>query len=146
MKDISATIQVSSNIVFIRPLDMFVRQVLKQLKPFSKNEQLLDSLELIFNEALVNILEHAYQSNENGKVQITIHLESDQLEFRFEDWGRSFDPDSVPPPNLDEPCDGGLGLWFIRQTVDEMHYSAEPSGKNVLRLVKRIPDIEEDKD
>ncbi len=88
MKAISATIRVSSNIVFIRPLDLFVRQLLNQFNPFSENGQLLDSLELIFNEAVVNILEHAYQSNENGKVQITICIESERLEFRFRRLGK----------------------------------------------------------
>jgi serine/threonine-protein kinase RsbW len=143
MKELVVSIQVSSNTVFIRPLDLFVRQLLHQIKPFSEDEQLLDSIELMFNEALVNILEHAYQSNENGTVQITVTVESERLEFKFEDWGKSFDPDSIPDPNLDEPGDGGLGLWFIRQIVDEMHYATDPGGKNVLRLVKTVSGLAE---
>lgn len=138
MSDITATIEATSNAVFIRPLDLFVRQLLAQLEPFSTNERLLDSLELIFHEALVNIIEHAYKSGDGGEVKIQIRFTSKDLIFCFEDRGESFDPDAVPPPNLDEPSEGGMGLWLIRQMVDEFHYRSEADGRNLLRLVKQL--------
>jgi len=139
MRDIVASIHTTSNTVFVRPLDFFVRQLLHQVQPFSENDQLIDSVELVFHEALVNILEHAYQYRENGQVKIEIRVARQELEFRFEDWGESFDPESVPAPNLDNPSDGGIGLWYIRQMVDEFHYWCHPDGRNILRLVKRVP-------
>jgi serine/threonine-protein kinase RsbW len=139
MKDIVAIIQATSNAVFIRPLGLFVRQLLNQLDPYAEDEQLIDTVELVFHEALVNILEHSYQSRESGEVKIEVRVAPQELEFRFEDWGESFDPDKVPEPNLDNPSEGGIGLWFIRQMVDEFHYQSEPDGKNVLRLIKRVP-------
>jgi anti-sigma regulatory factor (Ser/Thr protein kinase) len=138
---IVVSILVSSKRTLIRPLDSFVRSLLSELTPFVENEQLLDSMELIFNEALVNILDHAYQLDESKQLSIEIRVECDKLEFRFEDWGRTFDPGSIPAPNLDRPGERGLGLWLMQQLADEVHYECGLEGTNVLRLVKRIPDM-----
>jgi serine/threonine-protein kinase RsbW len=132
---------VSSKRVLIRPLDSFVRSFLSEFTPFVENEQLLDSMELIFNEALVNILDHAYQLDETKQLSIEIRVDCDTLEFRFEDWGKTFDPACVPAPNLEQPGERGLGLWLMQQLADEVHYECGMEGTNVLRLVKRIPDL-----
>lgn len=132
---------VSSKRTLIRPLDSFVRSLLNEFTPFVENEQLLDSMELIFNEALVNILDHAYQLDESKQLSIEIRLECDKLEFRFEDWGKTFDPAGVPSPDLDSPGERGLGLWLMQQLADEVYYECGLEGTNVLRLVKRIPDM-----
>lgn len=136
MKNLSATIEISSDTVFLRPLDFFLRQFLTQLEPFYTNDHLLDSVELIVHEALVNIIKHAYKSREDGEIKIQILWTPETLSICFEDRGVSFDPDAVPTPNLDEPSVGGIGLWLIRQMVDEFHYQSEADGRNILRLIK----------
>ncbi len=141
METLSIDIQTEANELIIRPSVQFVRTLLGQLWPFAENERLLYSAELIFNEALVNIVEHTYQSTNTGSLRIIVEIVEETLKFRFEDWGQSFDPDSVPPPDLETPPEGGMGLWFIRQFVDELDYRTEPDGKNVLELTKRIPGL-----
>lgn len=141
MKDIFISVELDSNRLFIRPVVLLVREFLHQFKPFSENDRLLNSIELVFNEALVNVLKHAYLSDENKKVLIQIFIEKDNLIFYFIDWGLNFDPEGVPTPDLEKPAEGGLGLWLIRQVVDELDYKSEPDGKNVLRLVKKVPDM-----
>ncbi len=141
METLSIDIQTEANELIIRPSVQFVRTLLGQLWPFAENERLLYSAELIFNEALVNIVEHTYQSTNTGSLRIIVEIVEETLKFRFEDWGQSFDPDSVPPPDLETPPEGGMGLWFIRQFVDELHYRTEQDGKNVLELTKRIPGL-----
>jgi serine/threonine-protein kinase RsbW len=146
MKDVSISVEVDSNGLVIRPVVALVREFLLQLKPFSKNDRLLISIELVINEALVNVLKHAYLSDEKKKVLVQISVEEDKVIFCFIDWGLSFDPEEVPTPNLEKPAEGGLGLWLIRQFVDELDYKSEPDGKNVLRLVKKVPNILIDED
>jgi serine/threonine-protein kinase RsbW len=141
MKDVSISVEVDSNGLVIRPVVALVREFLLQLKPFSKNDRLLISIELVINEALVNVLKHAYLSDEKKKVLVQISVEEDKVIFCFIDWGLSFDPEEVPTPNLEKPAEGGLGLWLIRQFVDELDYKSESDGKNVLRLVKNVPNI-----
>jgi anti-sigma regulatory factor (Ser/Thr protein kinase) len=146
MKDVSISVEVDSNGLVIRPVVALVREFLLQLKPFSKNDRLLISIELVINEALVNVLKHAYLSDEKKKVLVQISVEEDKVIFCFIDWGLSFDPGDVPTPDLEKPAEGGLGLWLIRQFVDELDYKSEPDGKNVLRLVKKVPNILIDED
>jgi serine/threonine-protein kinase RsbW len=141
VKDVSISVEVDTNRLVIRPVVALVREFLLQLKPFSENDQLLNSIELVINEALVNVLKHAYVSDDNKKVLIQTLVEKDRVVFRFVDWGLSFDPEEVPTPNLEKPAEGGLGLWLIRQFVDELDYRSESDGTNVLRLVKKVPNI-----
>lgn len=141
MKDVSISVEVDTNRLVIRPVVALVREFLLQLKPFSEDDRLLSSVELVINEALVNVLKHAYRSDDNKKVLIQTLVEKDKVVFCFVDWGLSFDPEEVPAPNLEKPAEGGLGLWLIRQFVDELDYKSESDGKNVLRLVKNVPNI-----
>jgi anti-sigma regulatory factor (Ser/Thr protein kinase) len=57
------------------------------------------------------------------------------------DYGRPFDPLSVPPPDLDAPIEerriGGLGLHIVREMMDTLEYARE-GGRNVLRLSKKL--------
>lgn len=141
MKDVSISVEVDTNRLVIRPVVALVREFLLQLKPFSEDDRLLSSVELVINEALVNVLKHAYRSDDNKKVLIQTLVEKDKVVFCFVDWGLSFDPEEVPTPNLEKPTEGGLGLWLIRQFVDELDYKSESDGKNVLRLVKKVANI-----
>ncbi|MDQ7785763.1 MAG: ATP-binding protein [Desulfomonilaceae bacterium] len=137
--ELSVKIEVPAEIILLRPLDHFVRILLGQLPAFSGREQLINNIELAFDEAFTNIQRHAYRSQHKGPVTIEIKVGPHSLEFRFEDQGQSFDPSSVQPPDLDQPAEGGLGIWLMRQVMDEFHYHSEADGKNVLRLIKRFP-------
>ncbi|MEI8181355.1 MAG: ATP-binding protein [Desulfomonile sp.] len=136
--ELTVRIEVPAEMIMIRPLDVFVRNLIQQLPAFCGTEGLVDNLELAFSEAFTNICRHAYKSERKGPVTIVIRVGSNQLEFRFEDNGESFDPDKVRSPNLDKPCEGGLGIWLMRQVMDEYLYHSEKNGKNVLRLIKHI--------
>lgn len=142
MDDISITISAATNRILIRTVNAFVRELLSQLKPFSEDTKMLNMLELVVNEAVVNVFRHAYKADETKKAQIQIDIRGEQLEFRFADWGESFNLEEVPQPNLDEPAVGGLGIWLLREIMDEVTYNSAPDGKNVLTLIKRVPGIE----
>jgi len=53
-----------------------------------------------------------------------------------------FDPLSVPEPDLDSDLEnrriGGLGIFLIRQLMDEVSYRYK-DWKNILVLIKRMP-------
>ena len=103
---------------------------------------MVDMLELVVNEAVVNMFRHAYKSAETKKAQLQINIQGQHLELRFEDWGEGFNLDEVPEPNLYEPAVGGLGIWLLREIMDEVTYQTGPDGKNTLTLIKRVPGIE----
>jgi len=55
------------------------------------------------------------------------------------DWGKGFDLEDVAQPNitgsLAERSTGGLGLYFMRQLMDEVHFESD-EGCNTLQMVK----------
>jgi len=103
-------------------------------------------IELACDEACTNIIEHAYGDEDKGDIIIHWQIEGAQFIITIQDHGRPFDPTAVPSPStLDAsqhsaPEDirvGGLGVYFMRQLMDEVHFQFDEDG-NRLVLVKRI--------
>ncbi len=124
---------------FLRPLNSLVRALLLLAPGLGKQTAVVNDLELAFNEAYANIVEHAYGATNKGPIIIEITLSEEAVEFKFEDFGKEFDYSLVPEPNFERPANGGLGVWLIRRFMDECVYSRENGKKNVLRLIKKIP-------
>ena len=133
-------IEVKAEIFLLRPLDIFVRNLVKQLPAFSSDQDTVDSIELAFNEAYANISRHAYKSGVKGPVQIEIFVKDRMLEIRLEDNGENFNPTEVKEPDFQNLGESGLGMWLMKQFMDDLVYESGECGQNVLRLIKRIPD------
>lgn len=91
---------------------------------------------LAVDEALQNIISYS------GAAAITLMIEAADayVAVTIADDGEPFDPLTAPAPDvtagLDEREVGGLGIYLIRQSMDEVSYTYRDE-KNVLRLVKR---------
>jgi anti-sigma regulatory factor (Ser/Thr protein kinase) len=102
--------------------------------------------QLAVDEAFSNIIEHAYGGESQEVIKCTCLITADSLVIQLCDYGKPFDPASIPDPDLDVELEerdvGGLGLYFIRQLMDEVEFTffrEEDTGRrcNVLRMVKR---------
>lgn len=104
------------------------------------------AVQLAVDEAFSNIIEHAYGGECLEKVQCSCEITEDALVIRLRDCGQTFHPGNVPAPdltsNLQERKIGGLGLYFMRQLMDEVDFlfttdpqTGEPC--NILKMVKR---------
>jgi len=131
-------IEVPAKIFMLRPLGFFVRSLIEQLSDNCDASDVIDRVELAFSEAFTNICRHAYSATREGPAIIEIISSNDQLTFVFTDFGKGFDPEKVMPPNLDEPREGGLGLWLMKQVMDDYSYRTESDGRNVLTLRKKM--------
>jgi len=141
--ELRVKVEVPAKIFMLRPLGMFVRSIIQQL-PVNAGEpsELTDRVELAFSEAFTNICRHAYGVHRQGPALIEIIVTPEKLEFIFVDYGKGFDPDKIQCPNLDEPREGGLGVWLMRQVMDEYQYQSEEGNRNILRLTKRLTSSE----
>lgn len=106
-----------------------------------KEARTLYHIQLAIDEACSNIFEHAY-GGQAGRLEIEIRGTRQQLTLQLRDWGRPFDPDSVPPPDpdlsLEERPIGGLGVHLIRQIMDQVTYRFDSEMGNTLILKKRL--------
>jgi len=116
----------------------FVGEVARQVG-FSEKE--VYSIQLAADEASTNIIEHAYAGVENGRIEIDCNITGDDLKIVIRDNGKSFDPSSVPEPNvkadLTERKIGGLGMYLMRKLMDDVSYVSSPEGGNILTMIKR---------
>jgi anti-sigma regulatory factor (Ser/Thr protein kinase) len=97
------------------------------------------------DEALSNIIRHAYKGLPERTIQVSLsRIETrnngkrrEGVEILLEDRGRAVDPTKLRARPLDEVKPGGLGLHFIRQSMDTVQYKR--SGRiNRLRLSKYL--------
>jgi serine/threonine-protein kinase RsbW len=99
------------------------------------------AVQLAVEEACANIIEHAYGGEGRGDIECTCIVNKNGLTVILRDYGRPFDPTSVPDPDLCASLEnrevGGLGLYCIRQLMDKVRFEFTPDSGNVLTMVKR---------
>lgn len=93
---------------------------------------------LAVDEALSNVIRHAYKNECNHIVQLTCQAQPEWLEFTFVDRGEPADPAKICGHPLDDVALGGRGTHLIRQIMDEVSYERLPD-HNRLRLKKYMP-------
>jgi anti-sigma regulatory factor (Ser/Thr protein kinase) len=107
----------------------------------------LYQIQLAVDEACANVVQHAYEGMEPGDMEVSCCLDDQALRIRVRDWGRGFDPEDVPEPDVDAPleerCLGGLGLFLMKQAMDRVDYELDPVLGNELTMTKRLQCAEE---
>lgn len=93
-------------------------------------------------EIFINIAHYAYP-HRSGEVTLAIDYDSESrtMTFQMTDNGIPFDPLSKPDPDITLPAEerqiGGLGIYMMRRTMDEVRYRYE-DGQNRLTMKKAL--------
>lgn len=99
------------------------------------------SLNLALEEAVTNVVLYAYPKGTDGEVDITARLADGSLEFVISDSGIPFDPTAAPKADttlsVQERPIGGLGIYLVREIMDDVHYE-RVDGKNRLSISKKV--------
>ncbi len=99
------------------------------------------SLNLAMEEAVVNVMDYAYPDGQKGNVEIEVTADQEWMTFVITDTGIAFDPttkeDADTTLSAEERPIGGLGIFLVRQLMDDINYKRE-SNKNVLTLRKKL--------
>ena len=108
----------------------------KQLDP-----SLTMSLNLALEEAVTNVMLYAYPEGTDGLVEIDAVAGEDQVSFVLCDNGKPFDPTAAPEADInlsvEERPIGGLGIYLVRNIMDEVSYERD-RGKNLLTMIKKL--------
>jgi anti-sigma regulatory factor (Ser/Thr protein kinase) len=95
---------------------------------------------LAVDEALSNIMRHAYKNRRDQEIELSCHAHPDGLEFQFVDHGEAADRSRICAQISHDSATGGRGTHLIRQIMDEVCYDQVSEG-NRLRLKKYLPSI-----
>ena len=99
------------------------------------------AVETAVDEAVSNIIEHAYQGEDKGEIVCICLSDPNSITITLEDTGAPFNPDSIPIPNLNVPLmdrtEHGLGIYMMRKWMDEVRYEFN-QGINRVTMVKRV--------
>jgi serine/threonine-protein kinase RsbW len=101
-------------------------------------EEILDT-QLAVEEVITNIIVHGYKKT-GFWIHLSCRFNRRGIRIQVADTAPRFDPLAIPEPELggdiEERKIGGLGVFLLRQVMDEISYRYE-NGKNILTLEKR---------
>lgn len=126
------------------PLLALVARVGQRLRLDAQTQH---DLQLLAEEACVNVMRHAYPAAQPGPLELAVQAVQDpggrRIVMTLVDQGRAFDPLSVAPVDTRAGAaaraPGGLGVHLIRQLSDRQCYRRDPQLGNVLTVEKQLP-------
>ncbi len=98
--------------------------------------------QLVIEEMVSNVIFYAYDSQQQeAAIELRFTWEAGTVSILLRDWGKPFDPTAKEDPDItlsvdDRPI-GGLGIFMVKQLMDEVRYERVGSS-NLLTLQKRI--------
>jgi len=99
----------------------------------------IHTLNLAMEEIITNIIRYGYEDDREHRIEVRIVVDDTRVNLEIEDDGKSFNPLEVPIPDVDRPIAerpiGGLGLFLVRNLMDELAYTRR-GGKNILSMNK----------
>ena len=99
-------------------------------------------IDIAVEEMFVNIASYAYGSG-TGMAKVGIEISDDRQTAKIvlTDQGIPFDPLAKPDPDVtlsaDERQIGGLGIYMVKKTMDDLTYEYR-DGSNILTITKKL--------
>lgn len=112
------------------------RELRSLLRRAGWNGKPVDEIVLSVDEALTNVIRHAYPGV-CGPIRLIFRDSEGKTEIVIEDYGKKFDPTLVPEPEFPREQPGGLGVHLIRTIMDELSYDKNFLEGNRLCMIKR---------
>ncbi len=138
-KDNQLQIEVKAKLENLAVIDEFITETMKQFGIEDETFQ----VQLAVSEACANIIQHAYSGESEKSIRILCSISGNDLMIKIKDWGKPFDPDSVPRPDTEselfERKFGGLGIFLMRKMMNEVRYVFHAEGCNELIMTKHLP-------
>ncbi len=98
------------------------------------------SLQLIFEESVINVMNYAYPEGVEGVIEILLKAKSDWFSITLIDSGKAFNPlqkDYNLKAEFEVRGKGGMGILLIKELTDKINYSYT-DGCNRLEMWVRV--------
>jgi anti-sigma regulatory factor (Ser/Thr protein kinase) len=97
------------------------------------------SITLAVDEALANVIRHAYHNRPDGVIELECRASADVLEITLLDRGDAPDKSRIRARKIGSDQVGGLGTHIIHDVMDTVCYEKSPAG-NRLIVTKKLPE------
>ncbi len=137
------TLTIHNDVSEMAALEPFVEQISEE---YGLDMAFSFQLQLSLDEAVSNVVNYAYGEQKDMPITIeaqeTTEGERRQLELRLIDNGVEFNPLAEAPDvdvtlSAEDRQVGGLGIFLIRQVMDEVSYERK-SDQNLLTMIKYL--------
>jgi len=106
------------------------------------NEMAVMEIEVAVEEACVNVIKHAHQSDEAKPLRLQIKIGKQNLTALVRDEGQGFDPKQLDEQNAQEvfakPQNGGRGILMMKMLMNEVYFGTGNGKGMQVRLVKHL--------
>lgn len=101
------------------------------------DRQQIADIRLAVDEAITNIIKHAYKGEENHTIDIQVAFKKDRICIELLDTGTTFNLKRYSEPNIKEKIKqkkrGGMGVYLIHSLMDDVSYDrVDDSNKMVM--------------
>ncbi|MBO6214275.1 MAG: ATP-binding protein [Lachnospiraceae bacterium] len=123
----------------IKTVNEFVREV---LEPHISEKKILRKLCMVTDELITNIVSYAYEGDYGeATVEVDIIEEENMVTMVFIDSGEPFNPLESEDPDTklktSERKPGGLGLYMVKNIMDEVKYEYK-NNQNIVTVKKKL--------
>lgn len=126
----------TENLALVRK---FISSVISEM---NSEQNIIDDIVLAVDEAVTNVIKHAYKSSPDGDIVINVKYSAKKVMVEITDFGIPFSPNSVPLPDMkkyfEEKKVGGLGIYLMKSLMDDVHYKSIPNKFNKVILTKKL--------
>lgn len=123
----------------LESLDVFRRFITECCARYDIPGEVVLDLKLAVDEACANIIEHGYRGMDPGSIILSFWIEPDRIVVQITDFGQVFEPVEGLKPDVEAALKndemGGIGLYLIYQTMDNIDYQVSREG-NTLTFTK----------
>ncbi|MCX5796690.1 MAG: ATP-binding protein [Elusimicrobia bacterium] len=123
-------------------LDLVLAFVRKAAEKFGFQEPALGEIELAAEEAVANVIKHAFEAAEQADFDIIAERAPLGLRLIIKDRGLPFDPSLLKdydPKQALQKDTAGLGMHLMKKVMDEVSFVNLGCEGKELHLVKRLP-------
>ena len=132
------TLVIKNDVKEVSKFSDFMKSVLEKL---DIEKSLGRRLRLAVEEAVVNVIDYAYPTGQEGDIEVRVVSDGVTLKTIIIDSGVAFDPTMKEKTDttlsVEDRQIGGLGILLVREIMDTINYE-RTEGRNILTLTKRI--------
>ena len=90
------------------------------------------AIALAIDEALANVIRHAYHNSADGLIELECRESAGELEITLLDNGDAPDRSKICAREIGCDLPGGLGTHIIKKVMDQVSYEASPEGNRFV--------------